>query len=176
MSRDQLEDVALIAEAIRRSVGITVDDLHVGVALLMLNQINRRRPRRSTKAIKTLNPGFRTRRDRSLAAAFPTMYYGGLRGVPITILVTTGANAKEDAELYRPILEELGSSATIGELENEEQAMETLAKGRPTITVATREALDAAKPHDSMLVVRLDLEATKRLAAAIPQVATLPDL
>jgi hypothetical protein len=167
-----LEAMALIAESIRRGVGVTVGDVHLAIGLAMCDQVRQVRPRRAAKTIRTLNRSLLTRRDRSLAAAFPAVYLSSYAGNDVCVMVSHENYAQEDADLYRSILGAFGAPTKVYD-----QPPPALTREEDTrITVTTPERLARAKSHRAALIVRLSPEATKRVGRGMPGVATLPDL
>jgi hypothetical protein len=156
MEETEIEALALIAAAIRRSVGVTIGDLQLVAAFAMLEQIRQVRPRRAAKAIKAANKLMSSRRDRSLAAALPAVYVSAFLGQPVCVMVTSDAYAREDSELYQAILNELGQPATI--------------------TVATPETLVQVQGQQSVIIARLAPKDSKRVSRNLPGSAALPDL
>ncbi|MQM28006.1 hypothetical protein [Glycomyces albidus] len=173
MSDTRAQALALIAAAIERAVGVQATDTQLAIAFALLE---RRRRRRSARAVKTLNPTLRTRRDRSVAAAFPVLYHAAFAGAPVTVMVPTGELAGDDAALYRKIIDEIGAPTTVGTIKDARQAVELQHAERDPVTIATPEALAAVAGHRSKIVVRLDPPATKRVTAMMPGTAGLPDL
>lgn len=176
MSDTRAQALALIAAAIERAVGVQATDTQLAIAFALLDQLERRRRRRSARAVKTLNPTLRTRRDRSVAAAFPVLYHAAFAGAPVTVMVPTGELAGDDAALYRKIIDEIGAPTTVGTIKDARQAVELQHAERDPVTIATPEALAAVAGHRSKIVVRLDPPATKRVTAMMPGTAGLPDL
>lgn len=105
-----VKEFTLIAEAIRRSVGVTLRDDQLAIGLAMCDQLDGRRLRRAGRSIETLSAFQRTDSDRSLAAALPVFLYA--RGLyagdtDVHVMVSTEPRAWEDAQLYREIDGEL---------------------------------------------------------------------
>lgn len=159
MQAPRAEAMALIAESIRRSVGVTVGDSHLAIGLALCDQISRVRARRAAKTIKVLNQYLPTRRDRSLAAAFPAIYVSRFAGLDVCVMVGNETYAREDADLYQVISAELGADDE-----------------RATITVATPEVFARGGSHLAAIIARLSPEATRRVGRGLRGTAMLPDL
>ena len=175
MQQVRTEALALIAEAIRRGVGITVGDAHLGLGLALYDQIRGHRPRRTAKTVKSLNAALRTRRDRSLAAAFPALYIAAFAGLNVCVMVTAEALAHEDADLYRGILSVLDDPVTVRVLADDGYLPPPVA-GKPTLTVGTPEAFSRLSGHDAVIIARLSPQATERIVKNLANTAGLPDL
>ena len=173
----EVETMAVIAESIHRALGITLSREQVAIGLAMREQIHRIRPRRAAKSIRILNRYLPTRRDRSLAAALPAIYVGTFLGLDVCVMVSQDSYAREDAELYRAILKELGAPTEVM-VNDENRRPETPTGGRHArITVATPEVLlRSPGRRQSVIIARLSPEATKRVGRGITGSATLPDL
>jgi hypothetical protein len=167
-----LEAMALIAESIRRGVGVTVGDVHLAIGLAMCDQVRQVRSRRAAKTIRTLNRSLLTRRDRSLAAAFPAVYLSSYAGENVCVMVSRESYAQEDADLYRSIVGVFGAPTKVYDQPPPAPTPEEGAR----ITVTTPERLARAGSHLAALIVRLSPEATKRVNRGMSGVATLPDL
>lgn len=57
----------------------------------MIDQIRQQNARKAAKSIKALNKLMPSRRDRSLATAFPAVYVGAFLGQPVCVMVTSEA-------------------------------------------------------------------------------------
>lgn len=138
----------------------------------MCDQVRQVRPRRASKTIRTLNKHLRSRRDRSLAAAFPVIYLSSFAGENVCVMVGNESYAREDAELYRTILGVVGAPTEV----YDQPPTVLTREGDARITVTTPERLARGESHMAALIVRLSPEATKRVDRGLPGVATLPDL
>ncbi|HEV7648098.1 MAG TPA: hypothetical protein VGP26_08055 [Actinophytocola sp.] len=164
--------MALIAESIRRSVGVTVGDLHLGVGLVMIEQLEGGRSRRAAKSIKKLNPLLSSRDDRALATAFPVIYVSFIKNANVAVFVSQSSYAREDAALYRTILEQLDAPTTV----YDGAAPAAPGTRHASVTVATPEGFLPGPSHHAALIARMSAEATRRLSRRMPGIATLPDL
>lgn len=175
MQEVKTEALAVIAESMRRGVGITVGDVHLGLGLALYDQIRGHRPRRTAKSVKSLNKVLRSRRDRSLAAAFPALYIVAFAGRNVCVMVTDEALAHEDAELYRGILIALDDPVTVRVL-GDDGYLPPARAGKPTLTLGTPEAFSRLSGHDAVIIARLSPQATERIVKNLENTAGLPDL
>ena len=175
MPLNEVEAMALIAESIRRTTGVTVGDEHLGVAFAMLDQIYGQRKRQAATSIRELLPYLPTRQDRVLAAAFPAIFFQGFRRKPVTVVVSSTALAQEDARLYSALLQELQLPKKVVAPTDQRQVPPAMARERPRFMVAALDVVAAVTRHEPVMIARLSPDATSRLAAVVPNTATLPD-
>lgn len=175
MQEVKAEALALIAESIRRGVGVPVGDVHLGLGLALYDQIRGHRPRRTAKSVRSLNGLLRSRRDRSLAAAFPALYIAAFAGLNACVMVTDESLAHEDAELYRGILTAFDDPVTVRVLADDGY-LPPAAAGKPTLTLGTPEAFSRLSGHEAVIIARLSPKATERIVKNLKNTAGLPDL
>ncbi|WP_028847763.1 MULTISPECIES: hypothetical protein [Thermocrispum] len=165
------EVVALMAEIIRRSVGVELNDVQLATALALHKQIHRRRRRRSVAEIARLSRLLPTRRDRSLVSVVPVFYGADMLGVDVVVLVGDEAEAREDATLYRQVAT---MAPTKADIYCNEEGLTAPTSGKTRIHVGPPELLRDL-PGKAMIISRLPAQRTGELAAAMSGIVTLPE-
>lgn len=172
----RLKEFALIAEAIRRSIGVALRDDHLAIGLAICDQLERRHLRRTKRTIKTLSPPC-TDRDRSLAAALPAFLYSRglyIRDTHVHVAAPTLSRAREDAELYGKIDRELRGCG-VGLIHADQPPAKNAAAHACAITVGDH------KEFERWDVVRRDVAIVRvspchsNIGTGYPRVAHLPD-
>lgn len=169
--RTQPKIIALMAEMIRRSVGVTLGDAHLATALAVHKQMNRRNPRRSDKEIARLSGLLPTRRDRSLVSVIPVFYAADMLGLDVAVLVSTEEEAREDVELYRAVTTELPTKASI---HANQEGLAASRAGVTTINVGPPEVLQQL-PGRAVIILRLPRHRTREVCSVSRRAVTLPE-
>lgn len=171
----RFRELALIAEGIRQSAGVTLSDDQMAIGMAMCDQLEGRRLRRAQRTIETLSVPC-TDRDRSLAAALPAFLYArGLyaRDISVHVMAPTESRAREDAQLYRRIDGELGMHG-VGLIHAGQPRAKREAAYACGITVGNHGEFERDVVSRSVAVVRVARYGTY-IDRRYPRVAHLPD-
>jgi hypothetical protein len=106
MALSRVEYSVLIAEAVRCSVGVVLNDCQLAIALSMLDQLEGKRWRRSRKSIRTLRDLLPGEQDWILAAAIPVFRYA-LPGHKVDVMTIADPVTELATDLYGKIAAEL---------------------------------------------------------------------
>ncbi|MEU6207155.1 hypothetical protein ABZ814_26605 [Micromonospora musae] len=143
VSLAEAEYVAIVVEAIRRSVGVQMGDAQLAIALAMIDEAEGRRARRARRSIATLRPlvgkadptMYYHNEELSLTAAIPAFRFA-LAGRPVHVVFHADDDSRRMHGIYGKIAEELHFADGIGLLTDPRP------RDRAPDTVAWREELD----------------------------------
>jgi len=151
----QVETMALIAEAVRRSLGLSAQDLHLGLGLAVQDELRGHRARRARKSIRTLSALMRASDDVLLSFSFPA-FSTVFNQQPVHLITTDPDRAEYLAAGFTRIAGEL-QVGDVAHLPTGRTAHEHNAASRSVITVgpiiAFRDYLASWHPSASTIAL-----------------------